>query len=434
VLYLLLGIERWLFGYNFHYWQLASLLLHLGVCLLLYKIIREVHAKGPVPFLLTLLFGVQYFSMEMVIWHHMSGYLLFCLLFLYSFQQFRKFKNQPSWPNFFPLYIGLLLAAFTYEAGNAAAGWIAFYLLAINVVSSLRSNKLKPVSWKYPLLIFTIPLFYILLSALDYNYRFESFASGLHSLETPAINVIGVMQFVLFSSSLWLFSAFDPLYLILSPGERLATTGWVGLDSPLVILGVIPVILFAVGYAIRRARKRQLVDALPEISILIVMMLAFSFIIEMGRGTPRGIVDTLQGNPYYTYIFNLFAILLIAFTLTPIFNVARSSDALANVLMMVSLIIIIAFNARMTFAMNMAMLEYSKATWILVEKIEQLAHAHADDETFTFSVDASCKEDIDLYWYDLRDVPPKPFKAAEALYPYTYVEKNGKYVISCMND
>src|SRR5262249_19293158 len=89
VLYSLLGFEKWLFGYNFHLWQLASLLLHLGNCYLMYRILREVHKEGIVPFLLTLMFGVLYTAMEMVIWHHMSGYLLFCLLFLYSFQQFR---------------------------------------------------------------------------------------------------------------------------------------------------------------------------------------------------------------------------------------------------------------------------------------------------------------------------------------------------------
>src|SRR5262249_37668491 len=66
VLYALLGLEKWLFGYNFHLWQSVSLLLHLGICYLMYRILREVHRAGILPFLLTVLFGVLYTAMEMV--------------------------------------------------------------------------------------------------------------------------------------------------------------------------------------------------------------------------------------------------------------------------------------------------------------------------------------------------------------------------------
>ena len=100
IFYSLLGVEKWVFGYNFFLWQLTSLFLHLVAVFALFKILRKESSSNAIPFLFAMLFSVSYSSMETVTWTHIPGYIVFTILMLltiyiiqnYSYFLFKKIE------------------------------------------------------------------------------------------------------------------------------------------------------------------------------------------------------------------------------------------------------------------------------------------------------------------------------------------------------
>ena len=80
LLFVLMSVEKQLFGYDFRWWQITGFALHLVVALQLLRIMRFAGGSSCAYFFI-LLFSVLTISQEMVIWHHISGYIL-SLIFL----------------------------------------------------------------------------------------------------------------------------------------------------------------------------------------------------------------------------------------------------------------------------------------------------------------------------------------------------------------
>jgi len=79
--YVFLAVERWLFSYDFFYWQLTGFILHLIVQWQLFRVLN-VFVFSRWSFLFVLLNSVLFMPQEMVTWHNLGGYLLFEALIL----------------------------------------------------------------------------------------------------------------------------------------------------------------------------------------------------------------------------------------------------------------------------------------------------------------------------------------------------------------
>src|SRR5262245_5697457 len=114
VLFTLLSVEKYLFGNYFEASQALGLALHCSVVLLLFVLLRRIErvssaqAVGPalpveataliwrrlMPHAITVFFALNFASMELVVWAHLHGYLLFlvfvlaalCLLMTYIYR------------------------------------------------------------------------------------------------------------------------------------------------------------------------------------------------------------------------------------------------------------------------------------------------------------------------------------------------------------
>src|ERR1035441_6502091 len=81
VLYFLLGLEYGCFGYNFMLWQALAIGLHGLIALVLLATLWKTPLQGTGwPLLVTCLFAGSFLPSELVIWNHITGYVLFCLL------------------------------------------------------------------------------------------------------------------------------------------------------------------------------------------------------------------------------------------------------------------------------------------------------------------------------------------------------------------
>ena len=114
--FIILAVQRWLFGMDFVLWQAFSLILHLGVVWLLYRLLNKIKPHH-MAVLLALLFSVCHISQDMVIWHHINP-LFFCLIFmLLALKKIAGCFIQARYePNLvYAIALGLGIACFIHE-------------------------------------------------------------------------------------------------------------------------------------------------------------------------------------------------------------------------------------------------------------------------------------------------------------------------------
>jgi hypothetical protein len=135
-LYALLACEKALFGHRFVCWQVAGLLAHCGVVTLLLALLLRLDRLGAggiapagprlrtvVAYGLALFFAVNFAVMELVIYHHLTAYVLFALLELGVMILALDVAAgaQRRWLRIVLAFVLALLAAFTYEIGQFVA-------------------------------------------------------------------------------------------------------------------------------------------------------------------------------------------------------------------------------------------------------------------------------------------------------------------------
>jgi hypothetical protein len=438
VLYSLLGLEKWLFGYG----------LHLCVVWLLLKILycEGKHIFAP---LFALFFAVQFAAMDMVIWHHLAGYLLFSVFLLSAIYNLRRYGEENT-PTRGLLLVGfLLLAAFTYELGNAAALFVALYM----TFSNLLSRQDMPRYGRGVIAAsFAVPAAYAALSVIDLYARFGDLSAfeQVSSSDLP-----GVAVKALGASLFWLVAGLNPSLIGMTVYERLSLS--IGdILSPWALIGTVTagVFLSSVIFICRETLTREhFRKNAGAVVLLLLMMFAHAVIIVVGRADGRGFWLTVSINTYYTYVSNLLAgiPLYIALNVT---GPGRPSGVVPRAGLAASLALIIVMSITSISSVNMAMLDYTRPRGRFVEKLEELVQRHSGDEGFSFSVSENCmgidiqkvstqvdeegfslsadRQGNDILWIKRSgDTPEKTYTLVEALYPKYYVESGGKYEVSC---
>jgi|GEM_PF-2302013 len=445
VLYGLLGFEKWAFGYGFFWWQLTSLLLHLCVVWLLLKIL---YLKGRTIFapLFALLFSVQYVAMNMVIWHHLSGYLLFSVFLLSSIYNLLKYEETGSPGNGIALSLFLLLAAFTYEAGSAAALLIALYM------TLSRLNKRSRYGWRVIAATCMVPVIYVSLSLIDLYAKFGNLSAigqaAPSNLPSAILHTAGASLF-------WLAAGLDPALIHMKAYERLLMTINSSLSAT-VIVGTVPACIFLSSsyFIARETFSREYVRKNAGfVCLVLLIMLSHAAIIVIGRVSERGFWTIMTLNPYYTYISNLLAFLAL-YSAMDLEGPRLRARVMPRAGIAISIILITAMSAVSISKANMEMLDYSRPRNRFVARLSELVQKHSGEEGFSFSVSGNCRGiniwkeadrfdsgDLrlspdrpgnDILWLTRRGDPPgKTYTLAEALFPRWYVKSGGKYEVSC---
>jgi len=96
--YFFLSAEKALFGFNSFYWQITGFLFHLVVLAQLARILFFIRPQL-MALLFVLNFSLFYVSEEMVIWHHINGYILFMIFILEAFYNSLRYIQNHLSPN-----------------------------------------------------------------------------------------------------------------------------------------------------------------------------------------------------------------------------------------------------------------------------------------------------------------------------------------------
>lgn len=311
VLFFLMGICYFLFGYDFVLWQSVSLALHILVVIALYSLLRRVPFLKETlwPFALALLFATSEMGSEMVLWHHIMGYLLFSLLAILQLIYLIRFISEGH-IRFAIWSLGLaLVAEFTYEPTLALnliiAGALTLPALSLKFQSLQWIPRPRPsptTCLKVAALFCAISLLLPAASFTDSYLRFGDFGGLEKSQEGH--NLMTAIFYTFKQISRWLRALLLPLGIQIIPGAHAYYEGTeyeFSLPHILNFLAVAAILLPAVylfGAQKRSLRLRMIALMAPGL----IFLTSYSFIIAIGRALPRGIGYVLFGNLHYAYI------------------------------------------------------------------------------------------------------------------------------------
>jgi len=310
VLYCVMAVERYLWGADFELWQLTSLALHTAVVLSLFVYFRFACVKAGQrdsswPFVLALFFAMLYAGVEMVVWHHLAGYLLFCALAVGALLAYQHMvSGSMRAAVVLVLFVGL--SCFTYELGNVLAVLIG---VAVLVTAPKSHGGRRAGYFATATLLVCLPVTYFAWSYGDYATRHLPLAIG------EPINVMSIAADLAISARFWTASALTPGAIQLMAGLRTGggriTAGPFAIFTTKGMLGVFLSIFISILCVFLWAKGRHILrDKWPPV-VAAGACVAYAGIIVLGREISRGVWPELWGNSYYVYMFALFGIVAV---------------------------------------------------------------------------------------------------------------------------
>jgi hypothetical protein len=428
--YFIIGNERFFFGYNFFYWQLCALLAHLLVVWQLSRLLTRIY-PGFSAWLLAAFFSLMCMNVEMITWHHITGYLVFVSLLLAAcdtlFTLLILKKTTPQ--NLATAWISLCLASFIFELGVLAT-------LLCAIAFRLQPDKnLK----KFAAILLIIPAVYALLNGISLLTRkisLDTLVQGSLNATKPLWQIlIAPFEFIAW----WLTSAIFPSAFHLRIGPRTV----IAKENSLVFLGnpqdwsiwcallLFVLILILLFKGLNRA-------FLKERSFFLFILLGISggFACQASvRSITTDTWDALRINLYYIYLFWPFFILAF-FSMLDFDKLARYKWLQFMRATILSLLLLLTgHNALQTFYINYLRAHKDAPVIYMIKAIESLIQNKGNEPDFSFFIAN------DFPGNHVRENIPQRGKtetvtksAAELLYPQYFTRENPKYLLPAALD
>lgn len=415
LMYVLFGVETWLFGFAPFWWQAVNLGLHLAVVGVLFGLLRR-RLPDPVALPATLWLATLLVSAEMVAWHHMQAYLLAFLLILLGVRQ--------AWQAEDPAAVGALVgvACFLYEIALPFAFVFTAYFLARRALLPAEGSR-RP-SLRACFLPLVGPLLYLVTNAIDHLWlhptslgvgqfsRPLTLSATLSNAATVTTSWLGVGLFPLQAEVsvhlhrmvIGLGGAFFARVSLLDP---LCLPGWVVLGAALSRLGAVTRQLDA---ARRQPRAR---DHLLQASLPLALAVVFVGLVVVGRINPRGL-GYIQSCLYYSYPFWI----LTALGVAALFEAPRAPASTGRHVLVVCLWTLAVANAARVRVATAALGEVLAPQARLLAQTAEFVQRHRHEPGFSFAIEASEAADPRFQPQRLRPDQRTDYSVSRAYYAH----------------
>ena len=396
LLFVVLGLETYLFGYHFTLWQAAGLALHAAISLTLGLLLYRIR-RGPFAWLIAVFFASLYVGMELVIWEHLHGYLVFCLLLLVNVLALEAaYRGADAAPWAMPLFVTTLAAgAFLYELGVLWCGVVGLYL----AFRAARLGRMLLVSTMRTRLVigmvasFGTGALYVALSLSDLYRRGMGPRGAVGPGGVTPWDLPAFLPQVLFAELWWLAGGLLPWRYSYQVTDRLILDPKVISDlvrapltfdfsflldfslasflerAPLAPLVVFLALPFWRGRSAQIApRHRRFRDVML---LLLILLPLYGLLIAMGRFGERGLTTTLGGNTYYAYIFWVIATPILYWRIAPV--LAASVGPAPRVAAWVAVATWIVLNARQVEKINLTEVQYNAPARNIIARVDEFA-------------------------------------------------------------
>lgn len=379
LLFVVIGFEKAVFGYNYIGWHVTAYVMHLIAVLCLFRLLWSIKS-GILAFSATLLFATAYVVLSAVLYEQIVPVSLFTALLLSTLYYVRQGINEE---NNKKLYIGcscLVLACLFYEIGMVFAILISAYIW-------YERKKLggRWVKWS-GLYLVAIPIYL----AMYLPPRIINPRPSLGVEFGNIFNIEGILSGIQSSYNIantWVAETILPIIYNLEPVDRIY--GWsvkitTGITSS-AINYVVPIIIsvgLAIGIALEGNKKfvSHLLIVLknPYFILLLCIVIIYVIGVSIYRVAPRSEYAVL-GKNFHSYIF---LGLLVAVSYILVANLVRNNIdigvALSIVLISLSLL-----SAVKVFNINREILENEIPIKSYFSQIEYFIGAHQYEKDFS---------------------------------------------------
>lgn len=309
LLYLQLGLFYHFFGYEFALWQLAGLVLHVAIVLILHGCFWQTSLRGTFwPFLLALPLAVSQFGAELVLWTHLGGYLLFVLTALASFRLLICYaRTQHLWCGIASL-LSAFVCTFLYETGTLVCILIATWLLARACTRRPTAGETGkrhdlPLAGGFLLAAVICPLWGVIDYGLRYGHLSPNLEGGTSS--SALASFFQASWYALLQIAHWLSAFLLPNQFLFSTVSRMvgrAAPWWP--ISPLqgAVYVAALMVIFGAALVFGARLLRQGREFYFSVTLSAVLLYGYSWVIAMGRGITRGLDYVFYNNLYYAHI------------------------------------------------------------------------------------------------------------------------------------
>jgi len=431
-LYFFLGLEQFLFGYNFILWQIAGLILHIAV---LWQLLKTLLAINNSRFALftTFFFASMITSIEMISWHHIHGYMLFllcsiiCLREIFYINKEVSIKKKRFWKLFSVFSISCFLHEFAIIHGTLM---ILFLMLTKTQKQADNSDNIDK---KTAALLILVPIIAYLAISLTDLYFLGWPAKNLKmefNIKSLFINIYDSFCSMFF----WLRSGIFPNSISVRFNQRTvllpALLSSILKKPSMLILsipGIFTIILF-LSKLLRQSSLCQIKKNKRFIILIFLLIFANTFVLVLGKMRIRNLITILCDNSYYGYMFWIYlhiaAYCLIDHKEKPINNIQRRS----NMLFLYFATILILFNTILVTTINIKRKKQLTPLRLMTVEANKLIKQHGNESDFSFGVEEQNKNNIYFSWIHLHEEDvPRSQTFLGLLYPNYYTKKNPKY-------
>jgi hypothetical protein len=432
LLFLFLGLQYYLYGYHFALWQITGMLLHFGAVFLLYSIACKTSLNPTWGFLLSSLFASSFLGSELVIWNHLTGYILFAVCALASLRYLLQYLEGGPDRLFYMSWTLAFAATFIYELG------VVYCVLA--AVAFVR-RKGRFGSRRCIALFLSIPVVYITANLGDYYRVFHRMPVLESGTGVPHGGLLVLGWLVLKQLAFWGGGLLVPAFYVVLAQGRATFLKYTFAPTPMVVLNILalPGIVGGGVVLLKRFGAEVRWDRATRAGLCLAFAFANSVVIAGGRSSARGLAHTLSINIYYAYLPMLaciVAICLLFWSANPVQKrvpdrVSPSKDlrGAAAATLAVSIFLVSICNGVKAFELVRAYrFGYSAIHLRLLGRLSEWREAHAARENAFYRVSADCAGNDPLPWFGIHirrgAVWTGPFTYAEALYPVRSYDLN----------
>ena len=415
IVYLVLGAEKFLFGYHFIGWQSVGLLLHLGVIWQLLRLLLTIRPAIEAVWA-TAFFAVLFTNMEMVIWQHINSYMIFVICLLFGLRHIYLLcvgSSKEPW-RVWCIAAAFSLACFTYEPAN-------IYALMVVVLLWVVTPKLRSHLW----LIAMPVLFYALASWGNMAWHHYS-VSEVKEIQQGFHPIKSIWQAIV-AFLFWIYAGFFPTQLDMTFGARNMIKEGMGLINPLNlsngVVWAMLVVLAGSCWSLYRRGKEILRPQQLLLWLMFGMVIVYTLVIVLGRISSRGLLNVLRVDLYYNYICWVL-IVPVLYVLIDV-NVLRRWQRWVFSL---CLAVVIMANGFLLYQANERQMRENNEIAVLVTTLELLIKERGHQENFSFYVADNYPGNYVYPEYrKVTDAPTRMYSFAEILYPQYFNRERPLY-------
>jgi len=368
-------MEYVLFKTNCFLWNLAGLLMHLGVLFILLKLLRRLTSPAA-AFFLAAGFSCGTLGSQAVTWASANSYMPFFAGTFGLFYFLLSYAQNPNKAVFLKVFILASMCCFSYELGALSALLSFFYLWRVDKICRRAALMFLPI-------ILYLALYFIFnQAALGAIHQYPHLTAPGQNLNQPRL--ITALTLAPFLIGWWLLGILLPVSIVWGMpskvGRLIFNVASPSFSFPYLLNFLIFVLIAALFLlALSKARARKYAGL---IVLVILSALFYVFAVAAGRGTVNGFDYTFRYNAYYVYLFSGYLVILAGALLEP----AKFSAGIKKVAWGVSIIFVL-LNAFYTFKLNYYLKAESKIFRQYSCYLATFINAHKDETGFSFWVE-----------------------------------------------